>query len=189
MSPDGADLEGVAFGDREGAAVPVALDSVFHGVAYAFPGCFSLHVVPGWLGVATEEAAISMWEIAQAVLIFPSIPLVTGYLTRLWGDWTHGIDRNGNAFLPRLSFGHLRSTAGAFTAAGNNSELASDEAGDREAESMKMRSAGANRGLREPTSRRRGPPRRSPTSTGLAAFGRRRRLSGRRRPSSRRGGR
>ena len=93
----------LACGDREVAAVLVALNSVFQIVAYALLGYFYLEVLPGWLGLATEEVAISMWEIAQAVLIFLGIPLVAGFLTRLWGERTHGIEWYEGTFLPRLS--------------------------------------------------------------------------------------
>ena len=93
----------LACGDREVAAVLVALNSAFQIVAYAFLGYFYLQVLPGWLGLATEEVAISMWEIAQAVLIFLGIPLVAGFLTRLWGERTHGIEWYEGTFLPRLS--------------------------------------------------------------------------------------
>jgi len=93
----------LACGDREVAAVLVALNSVFQIVAYALLGYFYLQVLPGWLGLGQEEVAISMWEIAQAVLIFLGIPLVAGYLTRLWGERTHGVDWYENTFLPKLS--------------------------------------------------------------------------------------
>ena len=93
----------LACGDREVAAVLVALNSVFQIVAYAFLGYFYLQVLPAWLGLATEEVAISMWEIAQAVFIFLGIPLVAGFLTRLWGERTHGIEWYEGTFLPLLS--------------------------------------------------------------------------------------
>jgi len=93
----------LACGDREVAAVLVALNSVFQIVAYALLGYFYLQVLPGWLGLGQEEVAISMWEIDQAVLIFLGIPLVAGYLTRLWGERTHGVDWYENTFLPKLS--------------------------------------------------------------------------------------
>jgi ACR3 family arsenite transporter len=93
----------LACGDREVAAVLVAPNSVFQIVAYALLGYFYLQVLPGWLGLGTEEVAISMWEIAQAVLIFLGIPLVAGYLTRLWGERTHGVDWYENTFLSKLS--------------------------------------------------------------------------------------
>ncbi len=93
----------LACGDREVAAVLVALNSVFQILAYALLGYFYLNVLPGWLGWSTETLDVSMWEIARAVLIFLGIPLVAGYLTRLWGERTRGIEWYENVFLPKLS--------------------------------------------------------------------------------------
>ena len=91
----------LACGDREVAAVLVALNSVFQILAYALLGYFYLTVLPGWLGWGTETLDISMWEIARAVLIFLGIPLVAGFLTRLWGERTHGIDWYENRVPPQ----------------------------------------------------------------------------------------
>jgi len=93
----------LACGDREVAAVLVALNSGFQILAYALLGYFYLNVLPGWLGWSTETLDISMWEIARAVLVFLGIPLVAGFLTRLWGERTHGVDWYENKFLPRIS--------------------------------------------------------------------------------------
>ncbi len=80
----------LACGDREVAAVLVALNSVFQILAYALLGYFYLNLLPGWLGLSTETLDVSMWEIARAVLVFLGIPLVAGYLTRQWGERTRG---------------------------------------------------------------------------------------------------
>jgi ACR3 family arsenite transporter len=93
----------LACGDREVAAVLVALNSVFQILAYAILGYFYLELLPGWLGWQTETLDVSMWEIARAVLVFLGIPLVAGFLTRLWGERTHGRDWYENTFLPRIS--------------------------------------------------------------------------------------
>ncbi|MBT8164818.1 MAG: ACR3 family arsenite efflux transporter [Acidimicrobiia bacterium] len=92
----------LACGDREAAAVLVAVNSVFQIVAYALLGYFYLELLPGWLGLETSALDVSMWDIAKIVLIFLGIPLAAGYLTRLWGERSHGIDWYENRFLPRL---------------------------------------------------------------------------------------
>ena len=46
---------------------------------------------------------VSLWEIAKIVLIFLGIPLVAGYLTRLWGERTHGVEWYEQRFLPRIA--------------------------------------------------------------------------------------
>ena len=47
----------LACGDREMAAVLVALNAVFQVLFYAALGVFYLNVLPGWLGLATAEPA------------------------------------------------------------------------------------------------------------------------------------
>ncbi len=92
----------LACGDREAAAVLVALNSVFQIGAYALLGYFYLELLPGWLGLDTASLDVSMWDIAKIVLIFLGVPLAAGYLTRWWGERARGVDWYENRFLPRL---------------------------------------------------------------------------------------
>jgi ACR3 family arsenite transporter len=93
----------LACGDREAAAVLVAINSIFQIGAYAVLGWFYLEVLPGWLGLETAALDVSMWEIARVVLIFLGIPLAAGYLTRRWGERARGIEWYESSFLPRIS--------------------------------------------------------------------------------------
>jgi ACR3 family arsenite transporter len=93
----------LACGDREAAAVLVALNSVFQIVAYSLLGFFYLELLPGWLGLDTATLDVSMWDIAKIVLVFLGIPLAGGYLTRRWGERTRGIEWYENRFLPKLA--------------------------------------------------------------------------------------
>ena len=73
----------LACGDREAAAVLVAINSVFQVVAFAVLGWFYLSVLPGWLGLAPDRhRRLDGWDIARSVLIFLGIPLVAGFLSR-----------------------------------------------------------------------------------------------------------
>ncbi len=92
----------LACGDREAAAVLVAVNSLFQIVAYALLGYFYLELLPGWLGLDTAALDVSMWEIAKIVLVFLGIPLAAGYLTRWWGERRRGIVWYENDFLPRI---------------------------------------------------------------------------------------
>ncbi|RPA19894.1 ACR3 family arsenite efflux transporter [Gordonia sp. OPL2] len=92
----------LACGDREAAAVLVALNSVFQVIMFAVLGWFYLSVLPGWLGWAQTTIDTSPWQIAKSVLIFLGIPLVAGYLTRRWGERTKGRAWYESSFLPRL---------------------------------------------------------------------------------------
>ena len=92
----------LACGDREAAAVLVALNSLFQIVAYAVLGYFYLELLPGWLNLDTASLDVSMWEIAKIVLIFLGIPLAGGYLTRRWGERSRGVEWYESTFLPRI---------------------------------------------------------------------------------------
>ncbi|WP_299053266.1 ACR3 family arsenite efflux transporter [uncultured Nocardioides sp.] len=92
----------LACGDREAAAVLVALNSVFQIVAFAALGWFYLQVLPSWLGLPTTSADFSVVAIAVSVLVFLGIPLAAGYLTRVVGERTRGRDWYEGTFLPRI---------------------------------------------------------------------------------------
>ena len=92
----------LAGGDREAAAVLVAVNSVFQIVAYSLLGYFYLKVLPGWLGLHTAALHVSLWEIARMVVVFLGIPLAAGYLTRRVGVARKGEDWYTNRFLPRI---------------------------------------------------------------------------------------
>ena len=76
----------LACGDREAAAVLVALNSIFQVVMFAVLGWFYLSVLPGWLGLEQTTISTSPWQIAKSVLIFLGIPLLAGYLSRRLGE-------------------------------------------------------------------------------------------------------
>lgn len=92
----------LACGDREAAAVLVAINSIFQVIAFAALGWFYLQVLPGWLGLATTSADFSVTAIVLSVAVFLGVPLVAGFLTRLVGERRHGRDWYEGTFLPRL---------------------------------------------------------------------------------------
>ena len=134
----------LAGGNREIAAVLVAINSLIQVLVFSLLGYFYLEVLPGWLGLDTEGIDISIWQIAKSVLIFLGVPLVAGYLTRTIGERRKGTEWYEETFLPRIGpialYGLLftivilfalrlklpyeSNAAAAFTAAGNNFELA-----------------------------------------------------------------
>jgi ACR3 family arsenite transporter len=93
------DLSG---GNREAAAVLVAINSLFQIVAFALLGYFYLKVLPGWLGLSTVGVHFSVGRIAETVAIFLGIPLVAGYLTRRVGERARGRAWYETTFLPRV---------------------------------------------------------------------------------------
>jgi len=92
----------LACGDREAAAVLVALNSVFQVVMFGVLGWFYLDLLPGWLGLATASVDFSPWEIAKSVLVFLGIPLAAGYLGRKLGERRRGRNWYESTFLPRI---------------------------------------------------------------------------------------
>ncbi len=92
----------LARGDREAAAVLVALNSLFQILAYSLLGYFYLRVLPGWLGLPATGLNVSIGLIAISVLIFLGIPLAAGYLTRTLGERLRGRIWYETKLLPRL---------------------------------------------------------------------------------------
>ena len=92
----------LACGDREAAAVLVAINSVFQVIAFSLLGWFYLTVLPGWLGLDSQGLEISVWQIALNVLIFLGVPLVAGFASRFIGERTKGRDWYEDRFLPKI---------------------------------------------------------------------------------------
>ncbi|MYV59521.1 ACR3 family arsenite efflux transporter [Streptomyces sp. SID4931] len=92
----------LACGDREAAAVLVALNSVFQVLAFGLLGWFYLSVLPGWLGLEQTVLDVSVWEIARSVLVFLGVPLAAGFLTRRLGERAKGRTWYETKLLPRI---------------------------------------------------------------------------------------
>ena len=93
----------LACGDREAGALLVAINSVFQILAYAVLGTFYLAILPGWLGLDTQDVQFSTWTITKAVLVFLGIPLALGYLTRRIGVARKGETWYDTKFAPRIA--------------------------------------------------------------------------------------
>jgi arsenite transporter len=92
----------LACGDREAAAVLVAINSVFQVIAFGALGWFYLQLLPSWLGLPATSADFSFWAITASVLVFLGIPLLAGFLTRSAGERARGRVWYEEAFLPKL---------------------------------------------------------------------------------------
>ncbi|MFD7894906.1 ACR3 family arsenite efflux transporter [Streptomyces sp. NPDC059743] len=93
----------LACGDREAAAVLVALNSVFQVVAFGLLGWLYLDLLPNWLDLGDGQSLdISMGKIALNVVVFLGVPLLAGFLTRRIGEKTMDRQRYETAFLPRI---------------------------------------------------------------------------------------
>ena len=92
----------LACGDREAAAVLVAINSVFQVFMFTILGWFYLSVLPGWLGLEQSSIDASPWQIAKSVLIFLGIPLVAGFASRYFGERAKGREWYEETFIPKI---------------------------------------------------------------------------------------
>ncbi|MFV5998930.1 ACR3 family arsenite efflux transporter [Streptomyces sp. NPDC056231] len=93
----------LACGDREAAAVLVALNSVFQVIAFGLLGWFYLDLLPRWLNLGNGQGLdVSVWHIALNVIIFLGIPLLAGFLTRRIGEQKMGRENYEAKFLPKI---------------------------------------------------------------------------------------
>jgi len=90
----------LACGDREAAAVLVAINSLFQVVAFSLLGWFYLTVLPDWLGLDAQGLDFSVGSIALNVLVFLGIPLLAGFASRFIGERRRGRDWYEERFLP-----------------------------------------------------------------------------------------
>ncbi|MDO8308540.1 MAG: ACR3 family arsenite efflux transporter [Actinomycetota bacterium] len=93
----------LACGDREAGALLVAVNSVFQILAYAILGTFYLAILPGWLGLDTQDVQFSTWDVTKAVLFFLGIPLLAGFATRRIGVARRGKSWYDDVFAPRIA--------------------------------------------------------------------------------------
>ncbi|MFF9482034.1 ACR3 family arsenite efflux transporter [Streptomyces sp. NPDC014733] len=93
----------LACGDREAAAVLVALNSVFQVIAFGVLGWFYLDLLPRRLHLGNGQGLdVSVGHIALNVIVFLGIPLLAGFLTRRFGEKTMGRDGYERRFLPKI---------------------------------------------------------------------------------------
>ncbi|GAB3484603.1 ACR3 family arsenite efflux transporter [Nocardiopsis coralliicola] len=92
----------LACGDREAAAVLVALNSLFQVAAFGALGWFYLSALPGWLGWQQAAIDVSALDITLSVAVFLGVPLLAGFLTRRIGERLRGRHWYETRLLPRI---------------------------------------------------------------------------------------
>lgn len=93
----------LAKGNREYAALLVALNSIFQVFTYSFMVWLFMNVLPRQLGLTAFTINISIKDISESVLIYLGIPFLAGFMSRYILVKTKGIIWFNRKFVPAIS--------------------------------------------------------------------------------------
>lgn len=93
----------LAKGNREYAALLVALNSIFQVFTYSFFVWLFINILPDKLGLANFNVSVSMKDVTESVLIYLGIPFLAGFLSRYFLVKSNGIEWYNRKFVPKIS--------------------------------------------------------------------------------------
>ncbi|WP_332454428.1 ACR3 family arsenite efflux transporter [Chryseobacterium aquaticum] len=93
----------LAKGNREYAALLVALNSIFQIFSYSFFVWLFINVLPQKLGLGNFSVSVPMSDVTESVLIYLGIPFLAGFLSRYFLVKTKGIEWYNRKFVPKIS--------------------------------------------------------------------------------------
>jgi ACR3 family arsenite transporter len=93
----------LAKGNREYAALLVALNSTFQVFTYSFLVWLFINILPAKLGLANFAVTVSMKDVTESVLIYLGIPFLAGFISRCILVKSKGIEWYNRKFVPAIS--------------------------------------------------------------------------------------
>lgn len=93
----------LAKGNREYAALLIALNSIFQLVFYSFYAWLFINVLPQKLGLGNFNISIPMKDVAASVFLYLGIPFIAGFLSRYFLVKSKGIEWFNRKFIPAIS--------------------------------------------------------------------------------------
>jgi ACR3 family arsenite transporter len=93
----------LAKGNREYAALLIALNSIFQLVFYSFYAWLFINVLPQKLGLGNFNISIPMKDVAESVFIYLGIPFIAGFLSRYFLIKSKGKEWFNRKFIPVIS--------------------------------------------------------------------------------------
>ena len=93
----------LAKGNREYAALLIALNSIFQLVFYSFYVWLFINVLPQKLGLGNFNIAVPMKNVAESVFIYLGIPFIAGFLSRYFLIRLKGKEWFNRKFIPAIS--------------------------------------------------------------------------------------
>lgn len=93
----------LAKGNREYAALLIALNSIFQLVFYSFYVWLFINVLPQKLGLENFNIAVPMKDVAQSVFIYLGIPFIAGFLSHYFLIKLKGKEWFNRKFIPAIS--------------------------------------------------------------------------------------
>lgn len=93
----------LAKGNREYAALLIALNSIFQLVFYSFYVWLFINVLPQKLGLGNFNVAVPMKDVAESVFIYLGIPFIAGFLSRYFLIKLKGNEWFSRKFIPAIS--------------------------------------------------------------------------------------
>lgn len=93
----------LAKGNREYAALLIALNSIFQVFTYSFMVWLFINILPSKLGLAEFDVNVSIKDVTQSVLIYLGIPFLAGFVSRYILISIHGKEWFNRKFIPKVS--------------------------------------------------------------------------------------